>query len=180
MVQPNQLSPAWFPDEIGTQLKTRLKQLMIVVNYIYKDMPYMLYIDRCIFAHHLTYKLYDILSQICNLLQEKHCNTASQPISEEMLYSVLGLVMNMAFDGSELRERYSVELCEMCMGLVTCGQCGVEERALAVLGQLLPQHDAAINTAVNLGLVPKLTHILNVRSLSLIIRWRDKQLANNF
>jgi len=56
--------------------------------------------------------------RIIALFQERHINQSNQKISEEVLYAVLGLLMNLTLERSDNSERFAVTITQHCLSLL--------------------------------------------------------------
>ncbi|XP_013378926.1 tetratricopeptide repeat protein 12-like [Lingula anatina] len=75
----------------------------------------------------------------CHMLKEyseKHANK----LGEETLFALLGLLLNLLYDNTAVtKHKYELDLCITCQDLYTkCEKEAVQERALSVIGNILP------------------------------------------
>ncbi|XP_070826938.1 tetratricopeptide repeat protein 12 [Chaetodon trifascialis] len=66
----------------------------------------------------------------------------------EILYLMLGLIINLSTITSPVIQEHAVLLCDCCMGLLRDGDGGVITRAAGVLSTVLPQSSEAIQHAI--------------------------------
>ncbi|XP_041797290.1 tetratricopeptide repeat protein 12 [Chelmon rostratus] len=66
----------------------------------------------------------------------------------EVLYLMLGLIINLSTITSPVTQEHAVSLCDCCMGLLRDGDGGVITRATGVLSTVLPQSSEAVQHVI--------------------------------
>ena len=95
-------------------------------------------------------------------IQDNYRNRHSERQIEDLLFSLLGLLMNMTLERSENLQQFAVAICHHCAVLLTCCIQRLEERSCGVLSHVLPHSEEAVNEACQAGIVPNLLNILKV------------------
>ncbi|XP_048121799.1 tetratricopeptide repeat protein 12, partial [Alosa alosa] len=80
--------------------------------------------------------------------------------NRDVLYSLLGLMINLSSDHSPAIQECAVLCCSRCCSLLTDPSGGIITRAVGLLSRLFPQSPAAVEEAVQSGVVKKLLKIL--------------------
>ncbi|XP_051254268.1 tetratricopeptide repeat protein 12 isoform X1 [Dicentrarchus labrax] len=78
----------------------------------------------------------------------------------EVLYPMLGLIMNLSTVTSPVIQEHAVSLCDCCLGLLRDSDGGVITRATGVLSTVLPQSSEAIQHVVQGDVVRTMRRIL--------------------
>lgn len=79
---------------------------------------------------------------------------------KEVLYSLLGLIINLSGGSSPAVQDRAVELCDCCLGLLKDSDGGVITQALGVLSTVLPQSSEAVKRVIQANVVPTLCRML--------------------
>ncbi|XP_076591646.1 tetratricopeptide repeat protein 12 isoform X2 [Chaetodon auriga] len=78
----------------------------------------------------------------------------------EVLYLMLGLIINLSTITSPVIQEHAVSLCDCCMGLLRDSDGGVVTRATGVLSTVLPQSSEAIQHVILLDVVRTMRWLL--------------------
>ncbi|XP_062377179.1 tetratricopeptide repeat protein 12 [Sardina pilchardus] len=80
--------------------------------------------------------------------------------NRDVLYPLLGLMVNLSSDHSPAVQECAVVCCSRCCSLLTDPSGGIITRAVGLLSRLFPQSPVAVEEAVQSGVVKKLLKIL--------------------
>ncbi|XP_047449271.1 tetratricopeptide repeat protein 12 isoform X2 [Mugil cephalus] len=87
----------------------------------------------------------------------KHC---CAPEYNEILYPILGLIINISTITSPVIQAHAVSLCECCLGLLRDNDGGIITRATGVLSTVLPQSSEAIQHVIQGEVVGTMRRLL--------------------
>ncbi|XP_037632477.1 tetratricopeptide repeat protein 12 isoform X1 [Sebastes umbrosus] len=83
---------------------------------------------------------------------------------KEVIYPLLGLIINLSAITSPIIQEHAVSLCDCCLGLLRDSDGGVITRATGVLSTVLPQSPEAIQHVIQGDAVRTMRWLLKVRS----------------
>ncbi|XP_036114086.1 tetratricopeptide repeat protein 12 [Molossus molossus] len=87
------------------------------------------------------------------------CEEDGDP-SRDVVYALLGLLMNLCLQPPPLAEVWAVEVSRRCMSLLSSRDGGVLTRAAGVLSRTLPSSQKAVEEAMRTGVVKKMMKFL--------------------
>ncbi|CAH1796467.1 unnamed protein product, partial [Owenia fusiformis] len=102
-------------------------------------------------------------SACCNVLA-KYTPTVSAEKDEEIIYSILGLLINMTTEKYDAMQTFTRHLCENCCKLVQCDTSRIYERSYAVLSHILPSNKEAVTMAMEHNIMTKILEHLQMYS----------------
>ncbi|XP_062242580.1 tetratricopeptide repeat protein 12 isoform X1 [Platichthys flesus] len=79
---------------------------------------------------------------------------------KEILYPMLGLIINLSTTPSPVIQEHAVSLCDCCQGLLSDSDGGVITRATGVLSTVLPQSSEAVQLVIQRGVVRTMCQLL--------------------
>uniref|UniRef100_UPI0037E71761 tetratricopeptide repeat protein 12 n=1 Tax=Semicossyphus pulcher TaxID=241346 RepID=UPI0037E71761 len=79
---------------------------------------------------------------------------------KEVLYPLLGLIINLSTITSAVIQEHAVSLCDCCLGLLRHTDGGVVTRATGVLSTILPQSSEALQHVIQGGVVRTMRRLL--------------------
>ncbi|XP_035011297.1 tetratricopeptide repeat protein 12 isoform X2 [Hippoglossus stenolepis] len=79
---------------------------------------------------------------------------------KEILYPMLGLIINLSTTPSPVIQEHAVSLCGCCQGLLSDSDGGVITRATGVLSTVLPQSSEAVQLVIQRGVVRTMCQLL--------------------
>ncbi|KAG7455705.1 tetratricopeptide repeat protein 12 [Solea senegalensis] len=80
--------------------------------------------------------------------------------SKDILYPMLGLIINLSTVTSPVIQEHAVSLCDCCQGLLRDSDGGVITRATGVLSTVLPQSSEAVQHVIQGGVVRTMCRLL--------------------
>ncbi|XP_069750940.1 tetratricopeptide repeat protein 12 isoform X2 [Narcine bancroftii] len=86
--------------------------------------------------------------------------SVSMAENREVLYTLLGLMINLSIEKSTARQVKSPAIAERCISLLASMDGGILTRATGLLSCVLPQSDEAVEKAVKAGMVKKMLRFL--------------------
>ncbi|XP_042199843.1 tetratricopeptide repeat protein 12 isoform X2 [Callorhinchus milii] len=100
--------------------------------------------------------------EACLVAVDDSMSSISVKEYSEILYTLLGLMVNLSLEQCSALQGKAVAITERCVSLLDSTEGGILTRATGLLSHVLPQSDEAVEKAVEAGIVKKMVKFMKV------------------